>query len=355
MSSLLTFTARLLRGNYAYVQARVRAKKAKLIPEDQWPKILAMDIHGVARLLQEGAYKQEVDELASRMSGARLVEAATRLHLVRTYNAIESYCSGELAALLTLYLQRYDVYNVKTILRGRLAGVPRDEIADQLIPAGVLHADTFDELLRLDEVDEIAKRLQTTPYGDLLAESAGRELGASLAKLENDLDKRYYTGLVKGVEPNTAPKRAFLSYLTREIDVVNLKTLLRLRGDREVEVDAYLVPGGHEVTLDVGRRLARASDDELIAEVERMRVGRGLGAALRESLSTGNLHPALTALDKELLKASSGFAHRYPLSILPVVDYVLRKRQEVDRLRIVALGKERKVREDVLHELVVIR
>ena len=44
-------------GNYAYVTARVRAKKNLLVSPDQYPKLLARDASEIARTLQEGQYK----------------------------------------------------------------------------------------------------------------------------------------------------------------------------------------------------------------------------------------------------------------------------------------------------------
>src|SRR5438552_6326402 len=150
-------------GNYAYVTARVRAKKAKLLPSDEYARLLARDASEIARTLQEGTYKTEIDALAAKYRGAELVERATRLKLGRTYAEVQSYARGELAAMIGQYLARYDVANLKTILRGKFAKAKSEEILAETIPAGSL-APRLEELSRVEKIDDVLDALGTTPW-----------------------------------------------------------------------------------------------------------------------------------------------------------------------------------------------
>src|ERR1051325_4601575 len=155
-------------GNYAYVTARVRAKKAKLLPAEEYNKLLLRDASDIARALQEGAYKQDIDALAARYRGAELVERATRAHMGRVYGEVQGFASGELATMIAYYLARYDLYNVKTILRGKFARVKAEEILAETIPAGSL-APRLEELVRLERVEGVVEALQGTPGKRVLA------------------------------------------------------------------------------------------------------------------------------------------------------------------------------------------
>ena len=46
-------------GNYPYVTARVRAKRASLVPEETYGRLLQMSIPEIARFLGEREYKAE--------------------------------------------------------------------------------------------------------------------------------------------------------------------------------------------------------------------------------------------------------------------------------------------------------
>src|SRR5213592_3320482 len=72
-------------GNYPYVTARVRAKKAALLLPDVYERMLQMEIPQIARILSEGAYKAEILALATKVSGVDLIELATSRNLRRVH------------------------------------------------------------------------------------------------------------------------------------------------------------------------------------------------------------------------------------------------------------------------------
>src|SRR5437879_7143585 len=57
-------------GNYPYVTARVRAKKAALLSPDVYERMLQMEIPQIARVLSEGAYKTEIDRKSTRLNSS---------------------------------------------------------------------------------------------------------------------------------------------------------------------------------------------------------------------------------------------------------------------------------------------
>jgi V/A-type H+/Na+-transporting ATPase subunit C len=347
--------AALMKGNYPYVTARVKARKPKLLRRDDFLKMANSSPAEIARQLQEGHYKREIDELGGKYRGARLIEMATRLNLSRSYTEVTGYATGELQQLLLLYLQRYDVWNIKTVIRGKFAGVRDEEIESQLIPAGALHTEELGQLVRLGSVDEVIERLAKTPYGDLLREGLEGGKRENLARVENDLDKRYYYVLLKAVQPDNEPKRAFLHFLRYEADILDLKTILRLRAAQMEDATPYLVdPDGGDLDGPMAARLLRAAPDEFVREVEATPFGAPLVPALNQYFQDNDLNKVTLAMDKVLMASAQGFSRRYPLSLLPVVDYVLRKKLEVDNLRILAAGKEHGLPDETIRGLLIL-
>lgn len=336
--------------NYPYVTARVRAKKTKLVPREEYKKLVAMDAHEIARYLEEGEYKSQVLDLADKYSGALLVETATRLNLSETYRDIVDLSRGELKQLLLLYLQRYDVYNVKTVLRGRFAGASEDEITRTLIPAGALSVDELGELTRLAGFPEVLEALKRTPYGAVLADAPAAP--ERLTEIENALDRLYYSALLDAVPANNHANRAFRDFVKTEVDVLNLKTILRLRAADVEDASDVLLPGGREINEERARRLLRANPQEFASEIEGTRLAPTLDG-IRVTLESGDVNPAMNALERFLVDMARPFSERYPLSILPIIDFILRKRREVDNLRIIAYGKATGLPEETIDNLVV--
>jgi len=94
--------------------------KSKLLPKETYPRLLNMGIDEITRFIQESEYKNDVDELAMKYSGGDLAEHALNRNLALTYDKLLRITSGELNYLIVAYLKRYDIWNIKTLLRGIL-------------------------------------------------------------------------------------------------------------------------------------------------------------------------------------------------------------------------------------------
>ncbi len=340
-------------GNYAYVTARVRAKKTHLLPPDQYQKLLARDASEIARALQEGQYKNEIDDLASKYRGAELVERATRLNLGRVYSQVQGFAKGELAVAISVYLGRYDVYNVKTILRGKFARVAPEKILSETIPAGSL-APRLEELVRLERMEDVAEALRQTPWGSEIARFTEGRVVENLIEIENALDHLYYRLLVEAVPTGGRANRVLLSWVQNEIDIVNLKTLFRLRFAGVTDGEAYFLQGGHEVTRETANRIIRGSDEEVVQEIGNLSVASEVVEATRESLRNRTVSAVATTLERELMRDARDFSHRAPLSVLPVIDFILRKKIEADNLRAIAYGKQTNLPNKTIEELLIL-
>ena len=72
--------------------------------------------------------------------------------MVRAYRKVLSFLDPKARKLLSTLLGRWDVFNIKTILRGAHNHVPLDEITSSFFPAGYLGEDELEALARLDDV-----------------------------------------------------------------------------------------------------------------------------------------------------------------------------------------------------------
>src|SRR2546428_10445732 len=123
-------------GNYPYVTARVRAKKGALLSADVYERMLQMEIPQIARVLSEGAYKEQILALATKVSGVDLIEIATSRQVAAVFTQIIGFSEGELRQMIGWYLDRFDVQNIKTIVRGKLFGATPAEVLEDIVAAG---------------------------------------------------------------------------------------------------------------------------------------------------------------------------------------------------------------------------
>ena len=347
----------LRRGNYEYATTRVKAKKASLLTKDNYPKLLMMDLNEIGRFMGETKYKIEMTELATKYSGVDLIELGVSKNLARTYRDVNSFCTGDLQDMVSTYLRRWDFWNIKTILRGKYSGATLEEIQEDLVPAGNLDEDDLNSLIGLESPREVLDAL--TAKGDLhIPEDmmASLEKGGTLGPIEDYFDKFYYEKLLAAVMPDTKPKREFLTFIKREIDITNLRTLLKLKQANlpADKIKTYFVKGGRSLDLvELNRLASLESFDQLLDDLTKLPFYGEIKEGIEAAKETGNLSEAMLALQRYLASESEKFSHMYPLSVLPVIDFLLRKRIEVDNLRIIARGKASGMDPEVIKKLLV--
>jgi vacuolar-type H+-ATPase subunit C/Vma6 len=127
-----------------------------------------------------------------------------------------------------------------------------------------------------------------------------------------------------------------------EVDIRNLRTIFRLKrekGMRKEQVMKYMIlPGGHLGRDDL-TVLASADEAELAPALGRTRYGPALGDSLKAYGGTGSLAPVQAALEKYWLRQIGLMFHQNPLSINPIIGYVLAKEREYKNVRLVAHAK----------------
>src|SRR5467141_1499491 len=196
-------------GNYPYVTARVRAKKAALLSPDVYERMLVMEIPQIARVLGEGAYKAEILALGSRVSGVDLIELATSRNLAAVYTQIIGFSEGELRQMIGLFLDRFDVQNIKMIVRGKLFGASPEEIQEDIVAAGSMRESFLVSLLGLATLDEIFDRLDGTIYAQAL-NALGKKPSEvqKWSEWEDLVTQSYYQNLLTVVPERTEGTRS---------------------------------------------------------------------------------------------------------------------------------------------------
>jgi len=341
-------------GNYPYVTARVRAKKAALLSPDVYERMLQMEIPQIARVIGEGAYKAEVLALASRASGVDLIELATSRNLAAVFTQIIGFSEGELRQMIGWYLDRFDVQNIKTIIRGKTFGATSAEILEDLVAAGSMKESFLQALVELPTLDEVFDRLEGTIYAQALA---GLGKKASQVERWNEWEDRvtqlYYENLLFIVPERTEGTRLMREFVRREVDIVNLKTLLRLWASKATLPYDPFMAGGLEIPRDELAEMVQMDINALTARLREYILTEDLSSRLRDlqALGVGQL---VRSVEKLHLLEAGRYAHVHPLSVLPILDYVVRKEREVQNLRIIARGKESAMDPAVIRDLLVV-
>ncbi len=343
--------------NTEYVSARVKARRAALFSDEDYRKLVRMGPGGIARFMEESEYEREINELGTRFSGVDLIEYALNQNLARHFQDLLDFSEGRLYDLIARYLRKFDVWNIKTIIRGIYTETPADEIRTDLIRAGELDDTVLDRLLEVDEIEDVIEILDGTVYHGPLDDAFEEfEETGTLVPLENALDREFYEHLLDNLgRPQEGPNAKYVEFLQAEIDFRNARNALRLaRSGADLDPASYYIPGG--VLFDKSELSRLVSDmDELVDHiVENKRYGDRLSGALRRLREADSLIQFEHAIDAALLKYSDTLSSIYPVSVSSVLSYILAKEREVENIRAIARGREVGLSESEIEEELVI-
>jgi V/A-type H+-transporting ATPase subunit C len=340
---------------YIYVSTRLRVRKAKLLAPEEYHRILNMSLPEIIRLIGETEYQKEVDELGTSFEGIDLIEVALSWNLAKEYQRVIDLAPGTLKEFTMAYLRRWDIYNVLTILRGKMQGMKVGKIKEVLIPAGSLDRVILDRLLGEDTCERVADALKGWKmYPTIAAEIAdGCALG-SFAKLENELYKQLYADLLK-IPGRMKGGDQFLKFVQLEIDIKNIKTLFRMRGDGyEEDAREFFIPGSSFSPDELQQMNQMSSRDEVIDALEARIRTRSLLTALDDLRTEKSEQEVDAELTRTQINRMEQLSKTNPFSIHPILVYLEKKKYEVFNLRAIARGKESKLSSETIAKYLVI-
>jgi V/A-type H+-transporting ATPase subunit C len=340
--------------NPEYVNARVRARRSALFADEEYRKLVRMSTAEIARFMEESAYETEINALGARHSGVDLVEYALNRNLAKQFDDILDWADGRLYDLVARYLRKFDAWNVKTVIRGIYSDAPREEIEADLIRAGEFDDRLVGRLLDATSIEEVVDVLDRTMFGPALGAAFDEyEASGVLVPLENAVDRVFYENLLSGVTWDETTQQ-YRDLLMAEVDFRNARNALRLaRSGADVDPGEYYIEGGRLFGRAELSSLA-ANTDELVQRIRDSTYGDELSEALDDLEAADSLIAFERALETALLEYSSSLGNVFPLSVSPVISYILAKEREVDNIRAIARAREAGLGPEQIEEELVI-
>jgi V/A-type H+-transporting ATPase subunit C len=247
--------------NQAYLNTRVAVMATQLLDPDTIGRLSQMQLPELAERFQLAAM---LDEHQSPRSRSRAIEQGLIQVLLTELQILVRPMSANERALVLAWARKYALFNLKSLIRGKLHDLDQKEILDNLfdLPPSIRLPEQ--ELFRAENVLELLRQLEAGPHS-LIARQA-REIYEQRREpfaLEAAIDQRYYAGLVRQVmqfhDDNLQPLRQLVG---TELDRTDLLWLLRFRFSYQLspsETFFQLVPSTRLLTRD--RLLAMAELD----------------------------------------------------------------------------------------------
>jgi V/A-type H+-transporting ATPase subunit C len=255
-------------------------------------------------------------------------------------------------------LERFEVFNLKTIFRGFHAGTDADTIRESLFPTILYPTSFYERLLDRADIDAVIDELLTVGnryYRPLSQAHADYESSGQLATLELALDRHYFAGsramLSEMAGPNAEAVRHMLG---TEVDILNLVYAMRVFETTvdSAERDRYVLQGGERISETTVRSLLNSPDRaSFVRAVENTYYGRRLGP-LDESIDANRFQEQLeNLLYREMTHLEPGQFFDIGLA----ATYIWRVNAEAINLRVIAGGLYRRAsREEIERRLITV-
>ncbi len=333
--------------DYNYLNARLRSLSKDLFAKEQYQDLLARpNAAEMRQFFLATPYRTEVSEFP----GEELERAVSR-NLHRQFRTLRRWAGigalpgaglegGEPRGLIDLLFLRWDLHNIKTLLRAKRAGSGEQALRDALISAGEHSPVELEELAKTRTLREAVNLLLTwrAPFRSGVAQYEKTLAGEGPLAADFLLDSAYgrtvEASLPGGADENTERVRHMLAI---EIDQKNVRTVFKLAETQEADrARAYFLQGGRLGAERLRDLVTSRTQEE---RVEKLR-STYLAPAVR---SLGNTAPTAAQIEAavERLFELEGVrsARENPLSIGVAIAYIARKVREAINLRIILKGK----------------
>ncbi len=340
-------------GTYPYTYARVSVMRSELLKREDYHRLLKMSLNEIISFLQSSSYKKEIDQLGVKYSGVELLETALNNDLVNAWNKLRRISRKELGTIINSYLERADIWNLKTIIRGLHTATKPETIASMLLPAGQLSESKLNILIKSGSVEEFLKSLPAAAgVKQKLVNSSLEEYNEkkSIVGVENLLDREHHNRMIGFSKTIPSHGKLFKQFLDSETEMANTINILRLKraGKTKAEIPAYIL-GKPSAFLN---RLASSESREETAKLLSLRgVSEGSIKPFTESESVADIE---TELGKNLLKRTRLLLHQHPLSMDVILGYMFAKEVEVKNLKMLLKSRQLNLEDEFVEKQIII-
>lgn len=331
-------------GHNAYLATRVALLATRLLsdedllglgdksPEENLPFFVE---HGLAPLIATDAASAR-HPLEQRVITVALDEAVI----------LSRALTGRERDFIIYWVHRFELANLKAIIRGKMANEAAESIRDKLVEMGPFASLPVDDLLRTEDVAELLARLERSKYADIGRQARQVfEQQHELFALDTTFDQRYYSGLVHRASAiESEAGSGFKALMGAVIDSLNLVWLLRYRFAYQLapsQVWYLLIPTHYRLGSSTLQALAQLNRFE---EVQPM-LPEPLRGWLAKAASPNDVSRVLDVRASELARR---IVRRSPSPLTRAFAYMLLREHDLRNVHVVLKGRSINMNADTI-------
>ncbi len=337
---------------FAYVNARVRSMESRLLNEHKYGELIEsgslVELIGFLEDTEYGKYLSDSENIEG-------VEKALYSHLASVYTSLANMAPEKGRKILKLFEKKFDIYNIKSILRAKYFGLSYEETYKLIVPLGTIPENKLRDLCECKTVEEVVNSLEGTEYHKILSSAMSEyEQTGKLTELELSLDKYILENLWKAVSIEGVAEDIFKEYIGAMVDIENLKIILRCKADGvpSEEISKYLLNDGYELASWKLKELSESdSIESIVSALEGTKYSQIISENLEEYEKTKSVYVFERALDRYILNIGKKLSLRQPFGVGPIIGLITAKEQEIQNLKIIIKCKIENIPSNQIREL----
>ena len=321
---------------YLYSVTRIRALETKLLDKAKIERMIeARNADEIIKILYETEYANSISEMKS----VEDYESVLSKELSNTYKLLSEI--SPVPELTNLFQLRYDIHNLKTLLKSSYLDEENDELLSEIgtIPVQQLKGMVKDK--NFVDLDPVLRKCVEEVVGEFTVNPDPQLIDVAL-------DKGLYNLMYKVARDN---KSSFLTdYISAQIDLINIKSLVRVKSM------GYGREFLKKVILDNGKLdyafFSDIFDESLETLIDRLAF-RDYGKVVEEGISNYIKTKSLTKFEKlsddfifEIAKKGKYVA----FGIEPLIGYLMAKENETKMIRMIMVGKINEIPNELIRE-----
>jgi V/A-type H+-transporting ATPase subunit C len=331
--------------DYGYGNARARGMRSRLLTPHFVDELMSQtDVSKIISMLIDTEYGPDIETAIIKGRTPAAMDEALRANMVRTFQKVMGFLNAEAYELVGTLLGRWDLFNLKSIIRGKHMHLKAEEIEDGLYAVGEMTPTDLHLLVGLEDIRAVVDTLVTwgSPYATPLRENlASYADSRNLATLELALDRYYFGWAAERLSGRRGNAKLARRILGLQADSVNLLTVFRLLKSDIGDVDpkTFFLPGGEHVSEQLFDTLTGLSDvDEVLDGLKKTPYARQLEGVITTYEDEHSLSVFERALEDFVMRKALDAGRGDPLGVGITIGYLWAKQNEITNLRIIVKG-----------------
>ncbi len=333
-----------------YLVTRAHGLHTHLLTEENYRNVLKIkDLNSLVQYLLRTDYGPETSKISSEsINSMKLGQVFYSVLMSRVYHLIR-IAPRDFRDFLFLYAGRYEMENVKRILRSKRTG---NQIGtDMLLPIPREFAIiNFSAMIEASTLQDSLEILKATRYSTIIEKTSLLQKYGIQTLLEGALDKIYFKDLEKSL--NSIPDNRKVGIIVgTEVDLRNIGLMIDLRA-RDVDPETVLSISFKSFRLrdeDVNQ-IARAKPN-MVPDIIMKTPYQRFASRLKSTFEEGKVERIEQVINSEIYSKAVSVARESPNDFAYIIGYLQMAEMEAKNLISIATGMELALEEEKIRSM----